>query len=387
MLTRKYRPRKLSDIIGNEKAIARVRAWIEAWLKGKKQKPLLIYGPPGIGKTSIAYALANEYNLEILELSASELRNYERIKRKLGGFMHAQSLFGRKKIVLIDDVDFISRDDRGAVSTLAKLLRDPPVPVLLTANDAWDKKLAPLRSEVELLEMKRVSPRQIYALLKKIAEKEGIEVSDEKLREIAERSQGDVRSALNDLEARTSGYRDRKFNICDGLKIIFKAESLKKAKYALLISDVDHDTLKLWLSENIPNEYEKAHEVARAFHYLSRADVFDGRIVRRQYWGFLRYSSTLMVGGVALAKDEKYRKFTRYRFPKFLSALSKYQQRRAFLRSISEKISRKIHLPRKFVEQNISFYAKVVLSGGEHARLFYSLTEEEFKFLEGLVKA
>lgn len=384
MLTWKYRPRKLSDIIGNEKVIHSVKIWIENWLKGKKQKPLLLYGPPGIGKTSIAYALASEYDFEILELSASELRNYERIKRKLGGFMTAQSLFGKKKLVLVDDIDFISRDDRGAIATLVKLLEDPRVPVILTANDAWDQKLAPLRNVVELLEMKRVSPGQIYNLLKKIATKEGFYVDDEKLRDIAEKSQGDVRSALNDLEARISGYRDRKFNIFDVLKIIFKTESLKGAKYALMISDVDHETLKLWLSENIPAEYEKPHEIAKAFDYLSRADVFDGRIIRRQYWGFLRYSSTLIAAGVALAKDEKYRKFTRYHFPRFLSLLSKYQAKRRMIRVVSEKISKKIHLPRNFVEHNISFYAKVISKGGEHARLFYSLTPEEFDFLKSL---
>ena len=51
---------------------------------------------------------------------------------------------------------------------------------------------------------------------------------------------------------------------------------------------------------------------------LSKADIFDGRIKRRQYYGLLKYSSVLMTYGVAAAKKEKYKKFTRYRFPSFL---------------------------------------------------------------------
>ncbi len=155
MLTRKYAPKSLAEVLDHEKVKARLKAWIEAWLRGKRQRPLLLYGPPGIGKTSMAYALARDYNMDILELSASQYRDAKTLSL-LKSLSLRGTLTGRPRLVLIDDLDAITKEDRGAISALAKILREAEVPILITANDAWDKKLAPIRGEVEMIEMKRL---------------------------------------------------------------------------------------------------------------------------------------------------------------------------------------------------------------------------------------
>jgi len=382
MLTVKYAPRSLKDVLNHEKVKALLKEWIEAWLRGEKRKPILLYGPPGIGKTSMAYALARDYGLEILELSASQYRDAKTLSL-LRNLSFRGTLSGRPRLVLIDDLDAITKEDRGAITTLARILREASVPIIITANDAWDKKLAPIRGEVEMVEMKRIPTTLLYRYLLKIAKAEGIE-DVELVKEIARRAQGDVRSALNDLEVKLPSYRQRKEDIFKTLLYIFKGKSLKAALAALAASDVDLDTLMLWLAENIPREYEKPRERAEAFHWLSRADVFNGRIKRRQYWGFLRYASALAAGGVAMAKEESYKKFTTYRYPKWLRLLTKYQQRRALAKAVAKKLSRKLHLPVPFILQNLSFYADLVARGGERARAHYNLSEEEFAFLQSL---
>lgn len=384
MLTEKYRPKNLSQFVGNEEVKEKVKVWLLKWLKGVRQKPILIYGKPGVGKTSLAYALANEYKLDLIEVSSSEVRDKEHLRKKVWGAMSASSLFSRGKLILIDDVDAIPSKDRGGISYLAKLLSNAEAPVILTANDAWDKRLAPLRKEVILLEMKGISPSTIYKHLHYIAKKEGIKVSEEKLKEIARKSEGDLRSALNDLEALMIGYRDRKSNIFDVLRLIFKAEEFKKASYARFIADVDIDTLKLWLSENIAEEYERKVEIANAFNVLSRADIFDGRVIKRQYWGFMRYSFLLATAGIALAKAKKYRKFTKYRFPSYLREMASTAQRRAIIKSICRKIGKRLHLSPKRVKEDLELYSYLILNSKdkEKAFLYFRLNEEERKFLE-----
>ena len=104
LLTQKYVPKKLSDIIGNEECIEKIKLWMLNWLRKERKKPLLIYGPPGIGKTSIGYVLRSEFDLELIEMNASDLRNKANIEKIMNATTLAGSLSGKKRILLIDDI-------------------------------------------------------------------------------------------------------------------------------------------------------------------------------------------------------------------------------------------------------------------------------------------
>ncbi len=387
MLTTKYAPKKLDEIIGNEQVKQKVRIWILKWIKGEKQKALLIYGKPGVGKTSLAYAVANEFGLQIIELSSSQFRDKKKMARILETPSH--SVFGKLKLILVDDVDAMSSKDRGGLSELAKVLANPSYPIIITANDVWDKKLSQIRNETIMLEMKKVSPHKIFEFLKKIAEKEKIRISEEELRRIAKLSEGDVRSALLDLEGKTLGFRDRKNNIFEVLARIFKAESLREIRASLISLDMDNEMLKLWISENIFREFEKKEEIAKAYEMLSKGDVFDGRIIRRQYWGFLRYSTLLTTAGVSFAKEKRYHKFTKYSPPSFLKEMSNTIRKRSLIKNICQKIGKRLHISSKKVQQDLMLYSKLITKNKETKEklsYYFKLNEEEIKFLENLSK-
>ena len=143
LLTSKYAPKKLDEIIGNDEKIALIRSWMLQWIAKKPRNPLLIYGPAGTGKTSVAYALAAEYDYDVIEMNASELRNRGRVEKVLGGASLASGLFGKGHIVLLDDIDVLSgRSDYGGGSTIAGFLKEATCPIILTASDIWDKKLS-----------------------------------------------------------------------------------------------------------------------------------------------------------------------------------------------------------------------------------------------------
>ncbi len=392
----KYRPRKLKDLAGNKEAVTRIEKWFSSWKPGKKA--LLLVGPPGVGKTTAALALAEERGLDLLEMNASDTRNKSGIDRIAGLASQYGSLFSSGRLILIDEIDGMTKYDRGGTSELVKVIKNSQFPIILTANDDYATPVRVIIPYVEVVKFKRVNALTIKSVLKKIAAKEGVEVDDEILDKISKNASGDLKSAINDLQALAEGSRhvekkdvdlvftrDREQDIFQALKIIFKTESFKTAKSAILNLDVDPDMLKAWLEENIPNEYEKPHEVANAYYWLSRADIFSGRIIRRQSWSLLSYVLDFMTAGVALSKDEMYRKFTRYQFPATIRYLSKTKSKRQLEKSLAMKIGEKLHastneviteyLP--FIRTMMKLKKLDVSRFAEH----YGLTEEELSVL------
>lgn len=345
LLTSKYSPKKLEQILGNDEKIALIRQWILHWISGKARKPLLIYGGSGVGKTSVAYAISNEYDFDILEMNASELRTKSRVEKVLAASALAGSLFGRGKIILIDDVDVLAgKSDYGGSGALVSFLKEAPCPIIVTASDVWDKKVTPFRNECESIEFKKVNKLTLKGLLERINGSENLNLSKEQLESIATNANGDVRAAINDLAAVAPSNRDKEKDIFDLVRSIFKAEKYEQIRYSIK-GDMDYDLLKLWIDENIPYEYERAEDISKAYDYLSLADIFDGRI-KKSHWVFLKYSIDLATSGVSLSKRAVYRKFTKYNFPSYLKLMSRSLETRAMQKAIGLKIGSKLHTNR-----------------------------------------
>jgi replication factor C large subunit len=378
--TVKYSPKKLEELAGNDDKIEYVKQWMLQWLSGKKRKPLLVWGPPGVGKTSLAYALSREYDLDLIEMNASELRNKGRVERVLGGASLAGSLFGRGKIILIDDADVLAgKADFGGGSAISGFLRESAVPVIVTASDIWDKKLSGIRAECEALELKRVSKVAIRKIVDHVAKAEKVELPPEKIAAISEGADGDVRAALNDLQALMPTVRAREKDIFQLVRGIFKADSYGAVRDAMGF-DSDYDFLKLWIDENIPYEYEQKTEVSAAYDSLSKADIFDRRI-NQSRWMLLKYSIDLATAGVALSKEKPYRKFTKYQFPGFLRSMSATVARRAILKSIGLKIGAKVHTNRKDALDYLPILKGAGGLFGAELMGFYGFSEDELAFV------
>ena len=377
MIVEKYRPKSLDDLIGQEEVVNFVREWARKWEEGYPQKPLLLYGRPGCGKTSLAHALARDMNWEILEMNASDMRNKSSIEAILPSASTQSTLTGQKRLIVIDEVDGLAgQEDRGGVSALLGVIDETKQPMILIANQVFIQKLKSLLPEVEKIEMKPVNARILKSYLKKIAEKEGLNISDEKIGEIVERANGDVRSALIDLTS-VVVYRDREKDVYRAVAQVFKAQDYQTARSAFWDVDIDPDMQMLWMEENIPNEYTSLSDVKDAFEYLSRADVFYGRISRRQSWGLLRYALELATAGVASAKKQNANRFVKYRFPSYLQRMSYTVSSRAIINSACRKIGERMHLSSKEVQMQIRFILPFVLKNPE----YYKLSDIEVKSL------
>jgi len=370
--TEKYAPQKVADVVGQKKAVDQFTIWLRSWKPGKKVA--LFHGPAGTGKTSLVEALGKEKNLEVIEMNASDFRTAQQIKEIIGQSMKQKSLFKKGKIFFIDEIDGLAgREDRGGAGEIIKIIKESQYPIILTANNPWDTKLRSLRSYCQLIRFGKVFYWDVIKKLQNICEKEKIKCNKEIIVQIAKRSEGDLRSAINDLETLAKdkkeitlkdldslGNREREMNIFDVLKIIFKTKTAMSAKLSVQNTDKDPKEIFLWVEQNIINEYEKSDEIAKAYEMLSRADLFMQRIKNRQEWKFEKYMIDLMTAGVALSKKEMYRKFSRYQPPDRIRFLGATKVERAEDKEKLSELSKQLHCSTRKVRENFLPFLKLI---------------------------
>ena len=376
-----YKINSLNEIVGQD------TSKILKWFENPRKKSLLIYGPTGVGKTSSAYALAKEKNLEILETNSSDLRNREMIKKIIGEASQQQSLFFKKKLILIDEVDGISgRHDYGGLAELNRIIEGSKHPIILTANDVSDSKFNILRKRSELLEFKHVDYLEIFELLKNICGKEKINFDETKLKALARKNRGDVRASLLDLErsiiARKIGddgdMREYVQDIKESLKLVFKSKDVNVLLKAFSNVDEDLDEIFLWLDENLDKEYS-GNDLIKAYDRLSKADVYRGRILKRQYYRFLVYQDALMSVGIGLSKKEKKNGFVDYKRSSRILKMWIAKNRNAKRKNIAEKLAKKIHVSNYKAYKDFNNYIKFL--NDEKIASELELDEDEIKFL------
>lgn len=392
----KYRPKKVSEILGNSGAVQKFVGWIDKW--PSKKKAALLHGPAGVGKTSTVLAYAAEKDYDLVEINASDWRNKERIESVVGLASSQASIDKPQKMILVDEVDGIAgREDQGGLAALTKLISRTGAPIVLVANNPWEQRLASLRNSCELIQFSRIRQPTVTSYLKQISAKEGLAIRDEVLKAISEKADGDLRSAINDLQFTSRGFakpsledleslarRDKVKNVFDGLSEIFRSRSLASARRAAENLDVDLDTFFVWILDNIPNQFSGSEELSAAMNALARADVYLRRIQRTRKWIFLRYAVPLMTGGVYLAAKSGARRYGRFSYPDKLRFMSRTRTVRTLLRSINEKIGGKCHMSVRKANLEMRPFLKLILNKpriGQDMAGFFSLTEEEVKLL------
>ena len=395
LFTEKYFPKNLSEFIGNSGILESVKRWAELWNEGKKQTPLLLWGAPGVGKTCLAHLIASEFDWGLFEMNASDLRTKDVIEKVAGAAALNTSFSGKPRLVLLDEIDGLNAKDRGAAAAILAIIRDSKNPVILIANEIYsDKKLSTIRVACKTLEFKKINYLSIAKFLEEICEKEEIKYEKEAVKELAKNSSGDMRAALLDLqslsnseinltEVNSLSCREREEKIFEVMKHIFQAHDFYEARNSVFSSEVSKDLLFRWVEENIPRQYS-GKEVEDAFASLSKADLYNSRIYRRQNYSFLKFYCDFMSAGVALAKEEKLHGFTPYQFPKLLMMLSRSSSKRALLVSIGTKIKAKSHDSAKQIIAEDLPYIMMMMSKSHYAvsfSSFFGFDEKELGFL------
>jgi replication factor C large subunit len=391
--TEKYRPRSLSEIVGNEHAIRTIRKWGESWKNCiPRLKALTLKGEPGTGKTSAALALAHDMGWDFIEMNASDHRNAASIKKVAGAGSVSQTFTldgeflssddGRRKLVILDEADnLFGREDFGGAKAIADTIKESRQPIILIVNDFYElsRKAPAIKSLAESATFGRLDAKSIVSVLKSVAGKEGATIPEPAFDHIAENSGGDMRAALNDLQmlaegretvtledSKAVGKRNQLRDLDHALRTMFGAKTVREARDATFDLDKTPDELVKWIEESIPLEMPRPCDMAGAFDALSLSDVYLGRTRKLQHYGLWSYAKEMMTGGVALSRGPGPRPSVyQYRFPGYFIVMSRAKGPRAARDSISSKLAEYLHTSRKCVVDSTLPYLSVMVKNDQ----------------------
>jgi replication factor C large subunit len=360
----KHRPKTLDEIRGQKEAIDEIRNWIKDLKEGKRVKPLLIVGPPGTGKTSAAHAIANELNYDAIEVNASDLRDRTHLQYIVESSSAVSLLSGTRKLIILDEIDALPGEGHAIASLVKELISKGNVPIVMTANDPYERHLYEIRNLSTMVKFSRIRWQSVVSVLKDICRKEGLNVPEEVLNKIARSCQGDLRAAINDLEGLVKGSnelikhigekygkRDIETDVFKVLSSIFYGENCYPAYLSSLNLDMDPDMLFRWIEENVAHVYS-GRSLARAYEMLSLADLMRGRIIRTNNWRFLAYYTQLMTFGVCAVKEGR-PEGEKIRPPSLIKQLSATKEIRTKTKEFLEKIAKRIHVSTNVVRMEL----------------------------------
>lgn len=384
-----YRPSKLAGIIGQTDATAQIENFFKDFSKGKG---LFLFGPPGVGKTASVYAFAQEHNYEVLELNASDARNQATLKEFLSNATGQASLFGNKKLILLDEVDGLSgTKDRGAPSTIVDFIKKSTFPIVLTGVHIFDKKFSSLKKNSLLVQFTTLKTSAVVTILEQACKRANVTGDTAILKKIARQTAGDARASLNDLfsylivkdsSVGDMDVRRQTQELGDVLVRVFKSTDPDVVFGSYDEVNEDLDKIFLWVDENIPREYTTSRDIATAYDVLSLADTFFGRIRKWQYYRYYVYCYILLSVGIALAKKEKSSQLPNYKQPTRLLRYWQANMTYAKRKVIVEKLAEKNHISKKRALHDVYPFLLSSLAHDTHIHATLDLDKEEIAWLQ-----
>ena len=343
MWSEKYRPQIISDMIGNEESRKEIMEWFAKWKKGTK--PLLLVGPPGIGKTTMAFLVAKQFGYDMIGLNASDARSKSRINEILTPVLGNVSVLGTP-MIFVDEVDGIhGRGDYGGAAALVDILKEPTVPIVLAANDDTLEKMKNIKKVVKTISFKKIPPRLLRVYLENILKKENTKLSPGSLIKVIDKSRGDIRSMINLTQSLVTGFNPQtetsfeSINVEDGVNAFFKANSVDEARIILYSMQIDpREKINAFYSSIVTSDLDNL-TLAKYLEIISNADMLYGKIMKTQNWRLLRYLNDILI---KLYQNDDRIRYTKYDLSWPL--LNRIRWDGAKIKSLSSVMAKKLHL-------------------------------------------
>lgn len=401
--TEQYRPETLDDVQGNKDAIRDLRKWADTW--DEHGEAAILHGRPGIGKTTASHALSNDKGWDSIEMNASEQRTKDVVNKIAGSAAKMGTLqagVNGLRLVILDEADSLHGNvDRGGKGAMTSVVKEAEQPVILIANDFYEMSRG-LRNACQDIEFELVDDSTIARHLRTICESEGIDATNDALKAIASKSDGDIRGAVNDLQAVTAnqddtltvedlptGTRDREEDMFEFLDLLFQDGSPQEARSAGFSVDETPDDLFNWIEDNITAEYE-GDELWNAYSFLARADEWLGRVYSSDFnFKYWKYATDQMTAGVASSRDGYHGGWTRYGPPSFWMKLGQTSGKRNTRDSIARRIAENSNVSMETAKDEVLPFLETITHHCKSREVtvamtaMYELDESEVSFITG----
>jgi len=269
-LAARMRPRSLEEVIGQEKALlpgSPLQILAKSESENSSHTSILLWGPPGTGKTSIAKAVANSSGRRFVELSAVST-GVKELREVIDKASVDQEVYGVTTIVFLDEIHRFSKAQQDAL--LPSVESGGILLIAATTENPSFAVIAPLLSRSLLVRLEPLSHEAISALVKNaLAEPRGLDskvgIDDEALGRIVEISGGDARRALTVLEASAS----RVMELSGSAEPVIGLEDVGASLESALIrydrdGDQHYDTISAFIKS------VRGSDADAAIHYLAR---------------------------------------------------------------------------------------------------------------------
>lgn len=199
--TEKFRPQTFNEVKGQKKIVERIRAFIEQ----QNMPHLLLAGPAGVGKSTLALVIAKElykdtWKQNFLELNASDDRGIDVVRNTIKEFAKTKSMGNVPfKIIFLDECDSLTKE---AQQALRRTMENFVMGTRFVLSCNYSSKIIdPIQSRCTVFRFKPLTVEDINDYVKKIAEKESLEVTDETVKALVDISNGDVRKITNIMQS------------------------------------------------------------------------------------------------------------------------------------------------------------------------------------------
>ena len=379
----RYKPKTISDIIGNQSQIKNIIEWLDNWnncifnnIKREKvsnnkfSKPenlnaraLIVSGSPGIGKTSSIRVISQFKGYKVFELNASDKRNKDIINNSVGFLMNNTTLNGdsitNKNLIIMDEIDGMNgNEDKGGIKALIDIVKKTKVPIIFICNDIYSNKLKSLLNYCYDIRFNKPDKRLIVNRLYNICKKENINIEHLTLDYIVESFNNDIRQCLNYLDLISRGENKNNINNekdnCNNFKkdqtvsnssfdvvkkLLTKSELIKlNFTQKLDLFFIDFDLIPHLIYENFPNTIPKENnklinieKLCEITENISYSDLIEKRIKGNNEWNLLPNKGIHSV----IIPSYYSSSFCSYpKFPEFYSKISKMRKTKRQIKDI-----------------------------------------------------
>ena len=282
----KYRPTELEDYIGNE----RIRKKAEVWIENNDIPNLLLEGPAGTGKSSLAQILTSKIDCDDIYINASDENSVDTVRNRVKSFASSVAM-SNLKVIVLDEFDYMSRNAQAALRRLMEDYSDT-TRLILTCNFG-EKIISAINSRSQTLHVEPPEKAEVATHLANILSSEGVDFDPSQVKKLVDQYYPDIRNVINTAqlnsrngELQLDGATLAEANFERELVGLLKSSKSVDRKFKAirqLVQDSDvsrYEQIYKYLYDHV-DDYAKG-SVADAMIAISEAQHRDAQVVDKE---------------------------------------------------------------------------------------------------------